>query len=263
MIINGGARSNGAFFARHLTNGEHNEHVSLCEVHSLIATNVPDALREMEAVAMGTLCRNYFYHANINPREDETLTAGQWNLAVNTLEQHLGLSGHARFVVEHRKQGRTHRHVIWSRIDVKVMRAVKMDNDYAKHQAAARELEASFDHEALPSVLGSNRSAGPRPLRRPKSWESFRGQKSGIDPNMLRQTLTRLYQESNDGVSFAARLSDQGLALVRGDRTGYCVRDQAGHLHSLAKRLHGVKTAELHAFLSDLAVPPLTVKAID
>jgi hypothetical protein len=82
MIINGGSRSNGAFFARHLTNGETNERVTICEMRNLAATNVADALREMQAVAMGTLCRNYIYHANINPKEDESLTPAQWKIAV-------------------------------------------------------------------------------------------------------------------------------------------------------------------------------------
>jgi hypothetical protein len=102
MIINGGSRSNAAFFAKHLTNGEHNERVTLCEMRGLAAITVPDALREMEAVAMGTLCKNYFYHANINPRGEEELTPEQWQLAADTLEQRLGFERNARFVVEHR-----------------------------------------------------------------------------------------------------------------------------------------------------------------
>jgi phosphoheptose isomerase len=57
MIINGGSRSNAAFFAKHLTNGEQNERVTLCEMRSLAAENVPDAFREMAAIAMGTLCQ--------------------------------------------------------------------------------------------------------------------------------------------------------------------------------------------------------------
>ncbi len=35
MIINGGARCNGNFFAKHLTNGEQNERVTLCEMCNL------------------------------------------------------------------------------------------------------------------------------------------------------------------------------------------------------------------------------------
>jgi hypothetical protein len=256
MIINGGSRSNGAFFAQHLTNGEHNERVTLCEMRNLAATNISDAFREMEAIAMGTLCKNHFYHANINPTEHETLTQEQWTIAVDTLERHLGLNGHARFIVEHQKKGRTHRHVIWSRIDVSAMRAAVMADDYAKHQAAARELETVFGLKAVESVLGPKRSGNPRPLRRPKTWETFRGQKSGIDPIAMTRTLTRLYHECADGAGFAAALAEHGLTLVMG-RASVCIRDAAGDLHSLARRLDRVSAAELRAFLRDLAIPSL------
>ena len=214
MIINGGARRNSAFFAKHLTNGEHNERVTLCELRNLIAENVADALREMEVVALGTLCQNFFYHANLNPREDEALTAEQWQEAVHTLEQHLGLVGHARFVVEHQKQGRTHRHTIWSRIDVASMTAVRMTDDFEKHQTVARMLEKRFGLARGRSVLGPTRASGPRPQRRPATWESFRGQASGIDPWEMKQTVTALYRASKTGAAFADRLAEQGYTLL-------------------------------------------------
>lgn len=253
MIINGGSRSNGVFFAKHLTNREANERVTLCEMRNLAATNISDAFREMETVASGTLCKNYFYHANINPTEHEQLTHEQWAIAVDTLERYLWLAGHSRFVVEHQKKGRTHRHVIWSRINVKTMRAVAMPDDYAKHQAAARELEAAFGLKAVESVLGPDRSTSPRPARRPRSWETFRGQKSGIDPIAMTKTLTRLYHECSNGAAFAAAIADHGLSLVKG-RAGVCIRDAAGHLHSLARRLDRVSASELRIFLRDLPI---------
>jgi phosphoheptose isomerase len=58
MIINGGSRCNAQFFAKHLTNGEENERVTLCEIRNLAAQTVAEAFREMEAIAMGTRCRN-------------------------------------------------------------------------------------------------------------------------------------------------------------------------------------------------------------
>jgi len=256
MIINGGSRSNSVFFAKHLTNGETNERVTLCEMRNLAATTISDAFREMETVASGTLCKNYFYHANINPTENEQLTHEQWSLAVDTLERYLVLTGHARFVVEHHKKGRTHRHVIWSRINVTTMRAAAMPDDYAKHQAAARELEAAFGLKAVESVLGPDRSTSPRPARRPRTWETFRGQQSGIDPIAMTRTLTQLYHQCSDGAAFAAAIADQGLTLVKG-RAGVCIRDTAGHLHSLARRLDHVSASELRAFLRDLPIAPI------
>jgi len=255
MIINGGSRSNGAFFAKHLINEEHNERVTLCEIRGLAAHTIPGALREMEAIAMGTLCSNYFYHANINPREHEQLTPEQWQLAIDTLEKNLRLSGHARFVVEHYKEKRTHRHAIWLRINVKTMRAVVMTNDYEKHQATARDLETQFGHKSLASVAGRTRASGPRPSRRPKSWESFRGQQSGIDPFALKQLITRLYYASEDAAEFASHLLAHGCQLVKGSQTDFCIRDRAGHLHSLARRIDGVTSSQLQEFMKCISTP--------
>ena len=256
MIINGGPRSQGAFFAKHLTNGETNEQVMICEIRNLAATNLRDAFREMEAVASGTLCKNYFYHSNINPTEHEALTPEQWVIAVDTLERHLRLDSHARFVVEHRKKGRVHRHVIWSRTNVATMRVAVTTDDYAQHQAAARELEEAFGLRAVESVLGPSRSE-LRPMRRPQSWETFRGQTSGIDPYTMKQAVTRLYFECPDGAAFAERLAVLGLTLVKGDHAEYCLRDSAGHLHSLARRLDQVTASELRTFLRNVSVPPM------
>jgi len=252
MIINGGSRSNGAFFAKHLTNGEKNERVTLCEMTGLASTNVPDAFREMEAVALGTFCKNYFYHANINPREDELLTPEEWQTAADTLEKNLGLDGHSRFVVEHRKEGRTHRHVIWLRIDVTSMTAAIMTGDYEKHQATARELERAFELARVESVTGRTRASGPRPKRRPKTWESFRGQKSGLDVRQLTKAITGLYLSSSTGTEFAELLARNGCALVKGDRSDFCIRDAAGHLHSLLRRIDGVTVGQLREFMKDV-----------
>jgi len=255
MIINGGSRKDGAFFAKHLTNGEKNERVTLCEIRNLAAVTVPDALREMQAVAMGTLCENYFYHANINPRIEEQLTVQQWQTAADRLEHNLGLKGQARFVVEHQKEGRTHRHVLWSRIDVSSMRAIVMMNDYEKHQATARELEQLFGLDGVSSVLGGTRASGPRPARRAKTWESFRGHESGIDPFEMKRLVTDLFRASNNAAEFASRLSTHDFQLVKGDRTGFCLRDKAGHLHSLARRLDGISAAQLLNFMQGLPTP--------
>jgi Relaxase/Mobilisation nuclease domain len=123
MIISGGSRGNWRFFSKHLMNAKDNERVRVVEFRGVGADNVLDAFREMDAVASGTRCKNFFYHADINPREGETLTEEQWTRAVDTLETNLGLDGQPRFVVEHEKEGRVHRHVIWSRIDVDTMTA--------------------------------------------------------------------------------------------------------------------------------------------
>jgi hypothetical protein len=252
MIINGGSRSNAQFFAKHLTNAEGNERVTLCEIRNLAAQNVAEAFREMEAIALGTQCKNYFYHANLNPLSNETLTDEQWNRAVNLLEENLGLAGHARFIVEHSKKSRTHRHVVWLRIDVSLMLAVEMTDDYEKHQATARQLEREFGLERGRSVLGPHKVKGKRPARRPQPWETFRGQKSGIDPHAMTEHVTALYRGSKDAAAFADALAQHGYRLARGDRRDFCIVDAAGHVHSLARRLNGVAADRLAQFMGDV-----------
>jgi len=252
VIINGGSRSNGRFFTKHLTNAEENERVTLCEIRNLAAESVGEAFREMEGIALGTQCKNYFYHANINPLDTEQLTREQWNQAIDRLETNLGLQGHARFVVEHHKKSRTHRHVIWLRIDVESMRAVQMTDDYEKHQATARQLEKTFHLKKGRSVLGPRKTKGLRPVRRPKPWESFRGRKSGIDPQAMQEQISSLYRRSKTAEEFMHALKEHDWQLVRGDRQSFCVVDSAGHVHSLVRRLTEVSVAELREFLSDL-----------
>jgi hypothetical protein len=203
---------------------------------------------------MGTRCENYFYHANINPLSNERLNAEQWERAVNLLEENLGLAGHARFIVEHQKKGRVHRHVVWLRIDVMRMRAVEMTDDYEKHQATARQLEREFALARGKSVLGPEKHKGARPARRPKPWETFRGHKSGIDPHLMTMGVTSLYHSSRDGNDFAARLQEYGLTLVRGDRRDFCIVDSAGHKHSLARRLKNVPAKALAEFMKDISI---------
>jgi hypothetical protein len=251
MIINGGSRRAGAFFATHLMRADHNERVTLAEIRGLAALNVRDAFREMEAVASGTRCQNYFYHANLNPREGEQLTPEQWQQAADTLENSLGLTGQPRFVVEHEKDGRTHRHVVWSRIDADTMTAISDSLTYRKHEAAAREIEQACGHEPVESVLVQDRQT-QRPDRNPQDWEAFRGQESKLDPKAIKAQVTALWQASDSGPAFAAALEQHGYILARGDRRDFCFVDAAGDEHSLARRISGVKAAEIRNRMSDI-----------
>jgi len=242
MIIKGGSRKSGAFFAKHLMKTEDNERVSIAEMKGLYAEDLPEAFREMKALAQATRAENYFYHASMNPREDERLTPEQWEFAVDRLEHNLGLDGHARFQVEHEKEGRTHRHIVWSRINPDSMTTTPDSNNYLAHVKTRDELERKFDHQ--PTPIPPERSRGSRIL----DWEGFRAQESGIDPKQVRAEVTVLFQRSDSGAAFTAALDEAGYTLCRGDK-GYCIIDQAGDVHSLTRRVEGVKIADVKARL--------------
>src|ERR1700761_4441948 len=176
MIINGGSRCNGAFFAWHLMRADQNERVAIADMRGFAyATDVQEAFREMHDLAAGTQCRNYFYHANINTRTDEVLTPEQWLQAVDRLEEELNLQGQPRFIVQHVKDGRVHEHVVWGRIDCESMTAISDSHNYRKHELVATELEQRFGHQATERALTRHKETTLRPEPNVKDWESFRG----------------------------------------------------------------------------------------
>ena len=251
MIIKGGSRCNRRFFARHLLNARDNERVRVVELTGFAHDSVEDAFRDMEAIARGTRCKNFFYHADLNPRENEHLTEAQWGQAVDTLERHLGLDGQARLVIEHEKQGRIHRHVVWSRIDIDAMTARPDSLTYQKHESAAREIERECELEPVASVLVKDRE-GPRPERRAKDWEGFRGVQTGLDPREVERQVTALWQASDSGAAFRAALEENGYILCRGDRRDFVIVDPAGDDHSLARRIAGVRAADVRGRMKEI-----------
>lgn len=261
MIINGGGRGNVGYWSSHLTNTEQNERAELKETRGLSADNLPDALREMEAISKGSRSKgNFMYVADISPRADERLTEEQWKEAVDTLENHLGLSGHQRIVMEHEKEGRTHRHVVWNRVDVETLRVKDIGGNFYTHERVARDLEIKFDLQRGQSLHGEHRPEG-RPDRAPELSEIRAAEKTGIDTKEIKAELTDLWCKTDSGKAFAAALDESGYILAKGDRRSFVVVDHAGTVHSLAKRIEGVKTKEIRERLSDLDYSSLpTVK---
>lgn len=255
IIIEGGSRSAGSWWARHLQNTEQNERAELVEVQGLSAEAVPELFEEMRGLAQGTKCKNYFYQASINPRADEHLTPAQWREAVATLGRNLGLEGQPYFVIEHEKNGRTHRHIVWSRIDQEKMVAISDSLTARIHEQTARQLEVKFDLEYGKSILVPDRDF-ERPERRATKPERFRGAKSGLDPQVIASELKAIRECSDSGRSFQAGIEAAGYLLARGDRRDFVVIDQAGHDHSLGRRL-GIKAAELRAFMKDVEAASL------
>jgi hypothetical protein len=250
MIINGGSRENWRFFATHLQRTDQNQRVEVKEIHGLMSTDLREALREMDAIASGTQTSNFMYHANLNPAEGETLTPEQWREAVDRLERNLGLEGHARVIVEHEKDGRTHQHVIWNRIDPDTMTAASDSFNYRKHQQTSRELEEAFGLQHVDSVHG--REPGTeRPERRPEDYETFRAQESKLDPKAMKAEISALWQGADSGLAFRAALEDAGYILARGDRRDFVIIDSAGDDHSFTRRT-GAKAADVRERLSDI-----------
>jgi len=249
MIVNGASRRSVAFWSRHLANDKKNDRAELKEIRGLAATSLKDALLEMQEDARHTRCQNFFYQANFNPCAHEHLTEDQWERAFDIFEKHRGIpEGTARVVYEHEKEGRVHRHVIWSRIDLETMKAWPDRLDAKVCHAASREISQELGLQRSPSPYDRDRE-GPRPERAPKPYEMFRGLRSGIDPREVKREVTRIFRDSAHAGDFVAGLREHGYQLVRGDKRDFCILDPAGDVHSLARRIDGVKAKDLREFM--------------
>ena len=247
MIINGNPAGNVGYWSSHLLRDDTNTRAEVKEISGLLAEDLPTALREMQALAAQSRSHgNFMYQANLNPQGDEHLTPEQWREAVDTLEKNLGLEGHQRIVVEHEKGGRTHQHVVWNRVDAKSLRVADMGGNYRIHTATARELESRFDLTPTPMQPALDRKP---PL---ELWEIRAAERSGINPTTLKNELSELWRSTDSGKAFAAALDERGYVLAKGDRRDFCVIDQAGDAHSLARRLDGVKAKDVRERMSDL-----------
>jgi len=146
VVIKGTSCAGAARIAKHLSCTETNERNELHELRGVAADDRYGALREMEAVALGSRCQKPFYHSSINTLAHERLTDEQRAHAIDRLEAALGLSGQPRIVVIHRKKDREHCHIVWSRISLERMCAISDSHNYRKHEQVARELEREFGH---------------------------------------------------------------------------------------------------------------------
>jgi len=256
LILKGKSRAGPAALAAHLGNAEKNERVSLIETRATVAQDLRGALIEMDALAAGSRCERPLYHAAISPGPPHRLTPEQRAEAIDALEKKMGLEGHARVVVLHEKYGREHIHVVWSRIDLKTMRAVPDSHNYRKHEEVARDLERRFDHERVQGAHaernGPDGTRKPRPDRTPSRAELRQEERTGITGKQVKREVTEAFRASGDVAAFKAALEKKGYVLARGDRRDFVIVDSKGGIHSLARRIDGIKAAELRAYMAGI-----------
>lgn len=251
MIIKGKSRATPSQLAAHLGNAEKNERVRLLETRGTIARDLRGALVEMDAYAAGTRCQKSLYHAAISPEPPHILTDEQRAEAIDALEARLGLDGHARVVVLHEKLGRQHIHVVWSRIDLIRMRSVSDGHNYRKHEEVARDLERRFGHDRVQGAH-HERDGVERPDRTPSRAELRQEERTGIKGKEVKAEVAAAFEASDSPEALKAALAERGYILAKGDRRDFVVVDRAGGIHSLARRIDGIKAAELREFMKGL-----------
>lgn len=251
MIIKGKSRAGPVQLAAHLGNAEKNERVSLLETRGTVAQDLRGALIEMNTYALGTRCAKSLYHAAISPALPHQLTDAQRSEAIDALEARMGLDGHARVIVMHEKLGRQHIHVVWSRIDLEKMRSVSDSHNYRKHEEVARELERRFGHDRVQGAH-HERDGIDRPDRTPSRAELRQEERTGITGKEVKADVTAAFAASDTPDAFKSALEERGYTLAKGDRRDFVIVDRAGGIHSLARRIDGMKAAALREFMAPM-----------
>jgi hypothetical protein len=252
VVIKGKSVAGATRVAGHLERTDTNERMEVKELKGVAADNLPDALREMEAVASANPnCKKPFYHASINTRADERLTDAQRLKAIDRLEKELGLTDQPRAIVVHEKEGREHCHIVWSRLRGDDLRVISDSNNYRAHEIVARELEREFGHER---VQGAHieRDGKERPERTASHKEHQQEQRTGISAKKAREQITALWKSTDSGQAFQQALQEKGWMLAKGDRRDFVAVDRFGGVHSLARRIEGAKAADVRTRLADI-----------
>jgi Relaxase/Mobilisation nuclease domain len=251
MIIKGKSRGRYRQLARHLAATDDNESVRVISTKGIVAGDIAGALAELEAQGLRGRSQRPLYHASISPAPRYRLSDTQIAFAAECLARKLGLENQPHILVLHQKHGREHFHIVWSRIGKDGL-AIPDSWNFARHEEAARELEAAFGHERIEGSHGRF-GAHRRHARAVKEYEIRQTERSGVRRQDVEMKLTRLWNESRSGGDFREAIERAGYQLVRGDQRGFVVLDQAGEAHSLSRRLRAVSASDMRAKLADLS----------
>ncbi len=258
MILKGGSRRGANDLALHLSNEVDNERVAPAETRGMVADNLYDGFREWELICDQSNATEPFYSLSINPDPNQRdWTDEEWQKAIDTIENKLGLSGQPRAVIFHEKIGedgntRRHCHVVWSRIQFEddKLKAVHMGQDYYKLRSCAQELAKTFKL-TLPNGL---KPENEKAKSANDNYDLGKSHGNGRDPQSIKERkvlLTKLWQEADTAKSFQEAIYNAGYVIAKGQKRGFVIVDQEGEVHSLARQIEGVKTKQIKVRLAE------------
>ena len=251
MILKASKRGGARQMARHLMNGEKNEHVTVHEISGFVSNKVDEALEEIYAISRGTRCSRFMFSLSLNPPQNEDVSIKDFDDALERIEEKLGLQNQPRVVVFHEKNGRRHCHCVWSRIDAEKMKAI--DQPYFKNKLKDVSKELYLDHGwQLPQGFINRSFKSPLNFTR-QEWQQ--AERTGQNPKTIKAALQECWATSTDKTSFKDALKDRGYFLAKGDRRGFVVVDIHGEVYSLPRQLT-VKKKEIEKRIGKTSEQP-------
>ena len=244
MILKASQRARYAELAKHLLNGDDNEHVTIHEIRGFVSETLLEALREAYAISRGTRCSKYLFSLSLSPPEYADVPVEDFEAAIDEIEQRLNLVNQPRIIVFHEKYGRRHCHAVWSRIHAEKMIAVHMSHFKRKLMEVSQLLFLKHGWK-LPKGMQKGQKRDSLHLSREEHRQAVR---LAEDPQAMKTILKSLWERSDSKQTFAAALQEQGFLLARGDKRGYVALDVKGGVYSLTRWLD-LGTRELKARL--------------
>lgn len=246
MILKASQRGGAKQLGLHLLKTEENEHVELHDIRGFMSDDVVGALREAEAIAKGTKCRQFLFSVSLNPPEQERVHIETFETALKAIEEKNGLNGQPRVVVFHEKEGRRHCHAVWSRIDPETMTAKPMSFYKNKLREVSRQLYLENGWQ-MPRGLIDPKDRDPRNFTLDE-WQQAK--RIGRHAGELKELIQEAWATSDSARTFAHALEERGLYLARGDKRGHVAVTYEGEVISIA-RASGKKAKELKARLGE------------
>ncbi|OJV19313.1 MAG: hypothetical protein BGO21_08635 [Dyadobacter sp. 50-39] len=229
--------------ARHLLRADENEIVDVLEIRG---TARPDdlaaSLRSMQRATDLTRGKTGLFSVAINPRDHEadSMTPEQWERSLDALEEEFKeLSGQPRAVVRHRKNNRSHVHVVYQLTNTETGTLIDLRFDKRRCQKIGRSLELEFGHEQTPQEPSRDSYTRDEQQQAKRLGEKI--------PERRQQLRADLDQSGNLGI-FMERLTAKGYTIAKGDRAGVVLIDTQGEVFGFGREL-GLKAAEVRKLL--------------
>ncbi len=258
MIMEGAQRGGAIQLARHLLNERDNDHIEVHELNGFVATDLTGALKEAEAVSMGTQCRQQFFSVSFSPPETENVPVETFEEAIRRVEKKMGLSGQPRAVIFHEKKGRRHAHCVWSRIDVAQMKAINLPHFKLKLTELARQIYLDNEWQ-MPPGFENYKDCDPQNYSRIEACQSRRVKR---DPKALKKMFQECWATSDSQAAFAHALKEHGFILAHGDRRGHVAVDAQGEVYAISRWV-GVRVNRVRARLGEFDDLPSVDQALE
>lgn len=248
MILKASQRSGAGQLGVHLLKTEENEHVEIHEISGFVSDDLMGAMKEAQALSLGTKCKQYLFSVSLNPPSNESVRPEVFEGACDKIEERLGLKGQPRMIVFHEKEGRRHAHAVWSRIDADTMTAKQLPFFKRTLNEIAKQLYLE-NGWSMPEGFRDPKLRDPRNFTLDE-WQ--RAKRAGLDAREVKSTIQDCWARSNDAGSFSKALEERGLFLAQGDRRGYVAMTVEGEVFAIS-RMIDKRTKEVAAKLGNPA----------